>query len=194
MKLLFDFFPILLFFVAFKFFGIYIATAVMMAASLLQVSLYWLKHRRFEKMHLITLAVVLIFGGSTLIFHNDLFIKWKPTVIYWIFAISFIISQYVGKQNLTQRMLGGQITLPPPIWRRLNHSWIIFFSLMGIINVYVLYNFSTNAWVNFKLFGALGMMVAFLIVQMIYISRYLEAKNDSTPLNTLKPLPDHDES
>lgn len=174
MKLLFDFFPILLFFISFKFFGIYIATATTMAASIVQVGLYWLKHRRFEMLHMITLFVVVIFGGSTLLLHNDLFIKWKPTAIYWVFALAFFGSQFIGKKPLIERMLGGQMTLPNKIWQRLNYSWIIFFIIMGIANVYVLYHFSTNAWVNFKLFGTLGLTVVFLILQAIYMSKYMQ--------------------
>ena len=188
MKLLFDFFPVLLFFAAFKWYGIYVATAVIMAASLLQLGIYWLKHRRFEKLHIITLIVVLIFGGTTLLFHNDLFIKWKPTVIYWAFTLCFFGSQFIGKKNLAQRMLDRQITLPSNVWRRINSSWALFFLLMGIINVYVLYHFSTNAWVNFKLFGAMGMTIAFLIGQFVYMSRYLEAKNESASITTPPPV------
>lgn len=188
MKLLFDFFPILLFFLAFKVFGIYTATAVTMAASLLQVSVYWLKNRRFESLHLITLAIVILLGGSTLWLHNDLFIKWKPTVIYWIFALFFLGSQFIGKKPLVQRLLGAQLSLPHLVWRRLNFSWIIFFSLMGMLNVYVLYHFSTNAWVNFKLFGSLGLTLAFLVVQAIYMSRFMEQKNMTTSMPINPPV------
>jgi len=174
MKLLFDFFPILLFFISFKLFGIYIATATTMAASIAQVGFYWLKHRRFETLHMITLIVVVLFGGSTLLLHNDLFIKWKPTAIYWVFALAFLGSQFLGKKTLIQRMLDAQMTLPSNVWQRLNYSWVIFFTLMGIANVYVLYHFSTNAWVNFKLFGTLGLTVVFLIFQAIYMSKYMQ--------------------
>lgn len=194
MKLLFDFLPLLLFYIAFKLYGIYVATAVLMIASFLQIGVYWLKHRRFEKLPLITLAMVLVFGSTTLILHNELFIKWKFTAFYWILTLCFFGSQFIGKKNLIQRMLDKQMTLPAHVWRRLNHSWALFFLLMGIVNVYVLYHFSTSAWVNFKLFGAFGMTVVFLIVQFIYMSRYLEAKNDSTPFphTPLKKSPSDD--
>jgi intracellular septation protein len=181
MKLLFDFLPLLLFYIAFKFYGIYIATAVLMAVSFLQIGVYWLKHRRFEKLPLITLAMVLLFGGITLAFHDDMFIKWKFSVLYWLLALCFLGSQFIGQKNLMQRMLDKQITLPVQVWRRVNQSWALFFLAMGFVNVYVMYHFSTNAWVNFKFFGAFGLTVAFLIAQFVYMSRYLEAKNDSAP-------------
>lgn len=176
MKLLFDFFPIFIFFLAFKFFGIYIATATTMAASLLQVAIYWLRHKSFESLHIITLITVMLFGGTTLLLHNELFIKWKPTAIYWIFAVVFLGSQFIGKKPLIQRLLDSKMSLPKAVWQRLNISWVLFFAVMGIANVYVLYHFSTNAWVNFKLFGTLGLTILFLIFQAIYMSKYLDVK------------------
>ncbi len=181
MKLLYDFFPIFLFFVAFKLFGIYIATAITMLGSLLQVGIYWLQYRKFEVLHLITLATIVLLGSITLLLHNEVFIKWKPTAIYWIFAVVFLGSRFVGKKPLIQRLLDTQITLPILIWQRLNLAWVTFFTMMGGINVYVLYHFSTNTWVNFKLFGALGMTIAFLIAQAIYMSRYLDQKQNNVP-------------
>ncbi len=178
MKLLFDFFPIFLFFIAFKLFGIYIATATTMLASLLQVVVYWLKHRRFESLHIITLITVVLLGGSTLLLHNDLYIKWKPTAIYWVFALAFIFSQFIGKKPLIQRLLDSKLSLPRKVWQRLNVSWALFFAIMGIANIYVLYHFSTNGWVNFKLFGTLGLTVLFMIIQAVYMSKYMEAKNN----------------
>ncbi len=179
MKLLFDFFPILLFFIAFKLFGIFIATAVTMAASLVQVAAYWLIYRRFESLHLITLAMVILLGGSTLLLHNELFIKWKPTAIYWVFALLFLTSRYIGQKTLIQRLLDGKLTLPTLVWRRLNLSWIWFFALMGALNIYVLYNFSTSTWVNFKLFGTMGMTLLFLIAQAIYMAKYLKPQRET---------------
>ena len=163
MKLFFDFFPIFLFFIAFKLAGIYIATVVTMLASLVQVGVYWLKYRKFEILHLITLVIVLLLGSTTLLLHNELFIKWKPTAIYWIFALTFFISQLIGKKPLIQRLLDNQLTLPQFAWQRLNLSWVMFFLCMGILNIYVVYHFSTNTWVNFKLFGTFGISIAFLI-------------------------------
>lgn len=177
MKLLFDFFPILLFFIAFKIFGIYYATGVAMAASLLQVFGYWLKHRRFETMHIITLIVVLLLGSATLFFHNALFIKWKPTAIYWAFALAFLGSQFIGNKPLIQRMMEEKLSLENSIWIRLNLSWVIFFAVMGVVNLIVAYNWSTNAWVNFKLFGTVGLTILFVIVQAIYMARHTKEPN-----------------
>jgi intracellular septation protein len=177
MRLLFDFFPILLFFVAYKFYGIYVATAITMAASCLQVAVYWVKHRKFEPLHIITLILVVILGTTTLWLHNELYIKWKPTAIYWFFALFFLVSQFVGKKPVIQRLLGKQVQLPTLVWQKLNISWILFFIIMGTVNIYVLYHFSTNAWVNFKLFGTLAMTVVFMIIQAIYMSKHLNKHN-----------------
>jgi len=175
MKFLFDFFPVVLFFVVFKFYGIYIATAVAIAASIVQVTAYWLKHRRCESMHIITLALIVVLGGATLMLHNELFIKWKPTGINWAFALVLLGSHFVGKrQPLIQRMMQKNITLPTIIWQRLNISWMLFFALMGATNLYVAYYFDTNTWVNFKLFGVLGLTLLFVVIQAIYLSRHIE--------------------
>lgn len=181
MRILFDFFPILIFFIAYKFFGIFVATALTMAASLVQVSCYWLKHRKFETMHIITLIMVLLFGGSTLWLHNDLFIKWKPTAIYWIFALALLLSQFIGKKPIIQHLLASKVELPSKIWQHLNLSWVIFFTLMGLANVYVLYHFSTNAWVNFKLFGCFGLTLGFLIIQAIYMAKHINRESLNLP-------------
>jgi intracellular septation protein len=174
MKILFDFFPILLFFIAYKWWGIYVATAVTIAASLIQVFTYRIKAKHFDNMHLVTLVIVVLLGSTTLLLHNELFIKWKPTVVYWIFALLFVGSQFIGKNTLIQRLLSAKLNLPERVWRRLNASWAIFFVLMGAANVYVLYHFSTDAWVNFKLFGTLGLTLLFVVVQGIYMSRHIQ--------------------
>ena len=174
MKLLFDFFPIILFFIAYKLFGIYVATAVAMLASFLQVAGFWFKHHRFESTHLITLVIILLLGSATIFLHDAMFIKWKPTVVYWIFALLFLGTQFIGNKTLIQRMIGGKITLPNFVWNRLNLLWGIFFAVMGVANLYVVYNFTTNAWVNFKLFGTLGLTIVFVVLQSFYIARYIE--------------------
>lgn len=175
MKFLFDYFPIICFFIAYKFYGIYIATAVTMAASFLQVAFYWLKHRRFEKLHIITMILIFVLGGSTLILHEEIFIKWKPSIIYWIFALVLIFSQFFSEKPLLRKMLGEKIQIPNKIWNRINLSWAIFFILLGALNVYVVYHYTTNSWVNFKLFGTLGLTFVFVIIQAFYLARYMES-------------------
>lgn len=172
MKLLFDFFPIVLFFIAYKLYGIYAATVAAIIASFLQVGLFWFKHRRFETTHLLTLGLIVIFGGATLLLQDEVFIKWKPSVLNWLLGLVFLGSHFVGKQTITQRMLGGNISLPTRGWARLNLSWSAFFILLGFINLYVVYNFDTDTWVNFKLFGMLGLTFLFIILQAIYLSRH----------------------
>jgi len=182
MKLLIDFFPIVIFFIAFKMYDIYVATAVLIIASLLQTTIHWLVHRKFEKMHVITLVLVCVFGGLTLILQDEMFIKWKPTVINWLFAIAFIGSQFIGEKSLLQRMMGDHMSLPAHIWLRLNIAWTLFFIALGIINLYVAYSFDTETWVNFKLFGLLGLTFVFVVAQSIYVARFIEEPaKDQTP-------------
>ncbi len=178
MKLFFDFFPVLLFFITFKMHddpqrGILVATAVIIAATLVQVGVTWFRNRRVERIHVITLVLVVIFGGATLLLKDEIFIKWKPTVVNWLFAAAFLTSEFIGKQNLVQRMMEGSIQLPNFVWRRLNLSWVLFFTIMGVLNLYVVYNFDTDTWVDFKLFGLLGLTLAFVIAQGFYLSRHM---------------------
>lgn len=173
MKFLFDYFPIICFFIAYKIGGIYTATAVAIATSILQVGVYWLRHKKFEKMHVITMLFIVILGGATLIFHRSIFIKWKPTIVYWIFSLVLLVSQFTTKKTLMQRMFKDKIELPLKVWSRLNMSWAIFFLGLGFLNLYVVYHYNTNAWVNFKLFGTLGLMMAFIIAQAVYMSRHM---------------------
>ena len=174
MKLLYDFFPIIIFFVVFKLYGIYAATASAIIASVLQVGGYWLKHRKFEKMQLITLVLITVFGGATLIFHNPMFIKWKVSVINWLFGLAFLGSQFMGKKNFVQRLLDEKIQLPAQVWQRLNTFWVIYFLALGFINIYVVYHFSTSAWVDFKLFGVLGLTLVFVVLQALYLSKHIQ--------------------
>lgn len=177
MKFLFDFFPILLFFIAYQMYGIYTATAVAIVASFLQVGMFWWKHRRFETMHLVTLAIIGVFGGATLLLQDEMFIKWKPTVLNWLFGLAFLGSQYIGEKSFAQRMLGNNIALPVSVWQRLNLSWVVFFIAMGFVNLYVVYNFDTDTWVNFKLFGMMGLTLAFVVMQAVYLSRYIKPES-----------------
>ena len=176
MKFLFDLFPILLFFVAYKFQGIYVATAVAIGASVLQVAWFWWRHRRVEMMHVITLVLIVVLGGATLWLHDELFIKWKPTVLYWMFASVLSVSALFFRKNLIRSMLGEQIQLPDPAWNKLNYSWAGFFAGMGFLNLYVAFNFPTDIWVDFKLFGGMGLMLAFVIAQGLFLAKYVEPK------------------
>jgi intracellular septation protein len=181
MKLLYDFFPILLFFIAYKLYGLYAATAVAIGASLLQVGFFWLKHRRFERMHLISLALIIVLGGLTLFSRDATFIKWKPTLVNWLFAVVFAASHFIGAKPLVARMLSQQIELPDSVWVRLNLSWIAFFLLAGAANLYVAFYYRPELdeavrealWVNFKLFGLLGMTLLFVVAQAFYLARHL---------------------
>lgn len=174
MKFLVDFFPIVLFFVAYKFYGIYVATGAAMVTSLIQVGYEWFRHRKIDTMQWMTLILIFLLGGATLLLHKEIFIKWKPTVINWLLAVLFWGSHYIGKEPLIKRMMSAQVKLPEGVWSKLSFSWVGFFVLSGIVNIYVAYHFSTNAWVNFKLFGVLGMTVVFVMLQAVYLSRYFK--------------------
>jgi len=175
MKFLFDLFPILLFFLAYKLYDIYVATAVAIGAAFLQTGLYWLKHRKFETMHLVTLGILVLFGGLTLALHDPLFIKWKPTVVNWLFAVVFLGSRFIGQRTLVERMMSHAISAPAAVWLKLNWAWTVFFIVIGLMNLFVAYNYSEETWVNFKLFGMLGLTLAFVFAQAIYLSRFMEA-------------------
>lgn len=177
MKLLFDFLPIVVFFLVYKSTNdIILATAVLIPATLLQVSYTWWKHRQVEKMHMISLVLVVLLGGATVLAGDGDFIKWKPTVVNWLFAAVFLGSQFIGSRNIIHRMMGDKIELPHKVWRTLNLAWVGFFVLSGAANLYVAFNFSEDIWVDFKLFGLLGMTVVFIILQGIYLSSHLQNK------------------
>jgi len=176
MKFLFDIFPVILFFVAFKLYDIYVATAVAIAATVVQIAWVWLRHRKVEKMLWVSFGVIVVFGGATLVLQDETFIKWKPTVLYWLFAGALAIAELGFRKNLIRAMMESQIALPDPVWRRLLASWIGFFAVMGAINLAVAFNFSTETWVNFKLFGGIGLMLVFIVLQALMLARYAEQK------------------
>jgi intracellular septation protein len=190
MKLLFDFFPIFIFFVCFKLFGIYTATAVAIVLSILQVIVFRIKYQRYEKLHVISLLMITVLGGATLIFHNPWFIKWKPTAIYWLTSVIFLGSAYIGKKPIIQKIMESNITLPEKIWRRLSHAWSVFFALMGIANLYVAHHYDTNTWVNFKLFGGAGCTLLFVLLQALYLAKHVKT-SDIKPKLTKSPVQDH---
>jgi len=201
MKLLFDLFPVILFFVAYNYSEknpetaaawvsslmgdsavdikqapILLATVVVIAATVAQIIWVHLKHGKVDKMLWVSLVLVSVFGGLTLIFQDENFIKWKPTILYWVFAGSMAFASLVLKKNAIKTMLGEQLTLPEPVWNRVNFSWIGFFAFMGCLNLFVAYNFSTDTWVNFKLFGGMGLLFVFVLGQGFLLSKYVEEK------------------
>ena len=176
MKLLFDLFPVILFFIAFKFQGIYVATAVAIAATFCQVGWVWAKHRKVDTMLWASLALIVVFGSATLLLHDETFIKWKPTVLYWLFGAGLFCADIIFGKNLIRAMMQSQITVPDAVWRKLNLSWVFFLALMGSANLYVAYHFSTDNWVNFKLFGSIGLMLVFVLLQGLMLAKYIEDK------------------
>jgi intracellular septation protein len=173
MKFLFDLFPVILFFVAFQLWGIYVATAVAIGASVAQIAWLALRRRKIERMLWASLAIIVVFGGLTLALHDKTFIQWKPTVLYWLFGSVLAGSALTGR-NLIRSMMSEQMRLPAHVWTRLNWSWVGFFAFMGAANLVVAYNFSERAWVSFKLFGGMGLMLAFVLAQAAFLARYVE--------------------
>ncbi len=217
MKLLIDFFPVLLFFVAYKAADIYVATAVAIGASALQVGWFWIGRRRVETMHLVTLGLLVVFGGLTIVLQDRTFIMWKPSIVNWLFAAAFLTSQFVGDRTLVERMMAHAVEVPQPTWRRLNLTWVAFFTISGLANLYVASGFFSAehallaaaghlpvdlahcdqtltgellslcqtaaareaSWVNFKLFGMMGLTIAFVIGQAFYLARHIRDRGDA---------------
>ncbi len=204
MKFLFDFLPVILFFGTFKLaeahpddaarfttshFGaivsggvvgadeapVLLATLVVIVATLLQVATQLLRGKKVDMMLWVTFGLVVVLGGATVWFHNPTFIKWKPSVLYWAMGLAFWLSQAVFRKNLLQALIGEQLELPPKVWQRLNVAWVGFFGLMGVLNLYVAYTYSTSTWASFKAFGATGLMLVFMLAQGFYLSRHLKA-------------------
>ena len=177
MKLLLDFFPILLFFVSYKLSDIYTATAVLMAATTVQMAVIYLRERSLQTMHKITLVLVLGFGALTLGLHDERFIKWKPTVLYSAMSLGLAIATWGLKKSPIKGLLGSQLELPDPVWARLNVAWVFYCAFMALANAYVAQNFSTEEWVNFKLWGYV-FPVTFILGQGIYIARHMQTPPD----------------
>ena len=179
MKLLIDFFPIILFFVAFKAWGIYVATGVAIVATIAQIAYIHFKHGKVEPMQWLSLGVIVLFGGATLLAQSETFIKWKPTVLYWLMGGALLVGQLLFRKNFIQSLMGAQVELPAPVWLKLNWAWAGFFVAMGVLNLWVAYNFDTDTWDNFKLFGGMGLMFVFVIAQALYLSRHMK-EGDAT--------------
>jgi intracellular septation protein len=175
-KFLFDLFPLILFFVAYKFADIYVATGVAMAAAILQIIWIKLTGKKIEGMHWINLGVIVVFGGATLWLKDDTFIKWKPTVLYWMFGSVLLISKLFMGRNVMQKLLGEKISMSEPAWTRLNLSWGVFFLCAGGINLFVAFSgyFTESQWVNFKVFGLMGLLIVFVIAQSVWLGKHIE--------------------
>lgn len=196
MKLLLDFLPIVIFFIVYKFApetidaispflnadqiqqlsdmpAMVLATAVLIPATMLQILYTKISTGKVETMHLVTLALVVTMGGATVILQDKTFIQWKPTVVNWLFAAAFFGSRYIGNKTILERMMGQNLTLPANAWNNLNYAWVAFFAFSGTANLYVAYNFSEDVWVNFKLFGLLGLTILFIIAQSFYLYRFM---------------------
>lgn len=173
MKFLFDLLPVILFFVGFKLYGIFAATAIAIGATLAMIVYAKLRHGKIEKMLLVNGVIISVLGGITLLLHDKTYIMWKPTVLYWVLAATLLIANQFFNKNFIQQMMGKVINAPAPIWSRLNCVWVIFLIGLGFLNLYVAFNFSENTWVNFKLFGVTGMMFVFIIAQTLALKKYL---------------------
>jgi intracellular septation protein len=175
MKFFFDLFPIIFFFIAFKLADIYVATAMAIVATIIQVAWVWFRQRRVDTLLWVSLALIVVFGSMTLILHDENFIKWKLTVFYWLVAITLLVSATVFGKNLIRAALQeAQIEAPDRVWTWLNLAWAAFFAFMGALNLFVAQTFSTAAWVNFKLFGTMGLMLIFFLTQGAWLSRYIK--------------------
>jgi intracellular septation protein len=180
MKMLADLFPVILFFIAYQLFDIYVATQVAIAAAALQVAYHKFRYGQVANTQWLTLGLLVVFGGLTLALRDPTFIKWKPTVVNWLFAGAFLLSQLFMRRSLLRRMMDHAVALPDAVWLRLNTAWVLFFFSMGVVNLYVAYNYSEQTWVNFKLFGFLGLTLAFMLAQGFYLARHMEPQNPTT--------------
>ncbi len=185
MKLLIDFFPVIAFFIAYKAFDIYIATSVLIVTFIAQFLFDWKRNGKINKMHLTSLVLVLVFGGITLFLRDEKFIQWKPTVVNWLFAAAFLLAPIFTEKTLVQRLMGKTVELAPGLWAQLNSMWVLFFLLSGAANLYVVYNYDEETWVNFKLFGMLGLTFIFILLQGVWLSRKasLLEEGQSEPAN-----------
>ncbi|MES2204784.1 MAG: septation protein A [Pseudomonadota bacterium] len=183
MQIFYDLFPLFFFFIAYKFMGIYVATGVAIAASVIQVVYTRIRHKNYQTIQVVTCVMIVVFGGMTLAFHNPVFIKWKPTMINWILAIIFIGSQHIGKQSVLQRMLHDKISAPAYVWRTLNTMWVSFFIFTGTLNLIVAYNVDTDTWVNFKVFGMLGLTFIFGVIQAFYLAKHIKTSGPAVENN-----------
>jgi intracellular septation protein len=175
MRLLIDFFPLAVFFVAFKLWDIYVATGVAIAATVLQIVWIRLHHGKVDPMQWVSLAIIVLFGGATILLHDDMFIRIKPTILYWVLGGVLAGGQLFMRRNPMKALMGAQMELPETVWRALGWSWAAFFAAMGALNLWVAFHFDEKTWVNFKVFGILGLMVVFVVVQAVFLGRYVKS-------------------
>jgi intracellular septation protein len=180
MKFLYDLFPVILFFIAFKLTDIYVATGVAIGATVLQIGLLAVLRKKIDPMLWVSFGIIAVFGGATLVLHDETFIKWKPTVLYWMFAAALAGSALLLRKNLIRSMLGKQLQLHEPAWSKLNWSWVAFFMFMGAVNLVIAFNFTTDQWVTYKLFGGTGLMLLFVIAQALFLARHVQEEEKPT--------------
>jgi len=172
-KIIFDFFPIVLFFITYKYYDLYVATAVVIGATFFQVLFSWFKHHKVETMQWVTLGLMVVMGGATLYLQDEQFIKWKLTIIEWLFGAVLLGSHFIGKKTIMEKMMGANLELPKKIWSILNFVWAFFFIGVGTVNIYVMFNYNTEDWVYFKTFGVPALMAVFIVVQMVFLYKYI---------------------
>ncbi|MBV7300160.1 septation protein A [Enterovibrio paralichthyis] len=178
MKQLLDFIPLIIFFALYKMYDIYTATGALIVATIIQVAVTWFLYKKVEKMQIVTAILVAVFGGMTLFFQDDNFIKWKVTIVYVLFAAGLVVSQLMGKP-LIKGMLGKEITLPDSVWRNINNAWVAFFAVLAVLNVYVAYRMPLDVWVNFKVFGLMALTLVFTLASGVYIYKHLPKEKES---------------
>ena len=173
MKFIADLLPVILFFIAYQVFDIYVATAVAVAAAGLQIAYLRIRQRPISTMQWVTLVLLMVFGGLTLLLHDPVFVKWKPTIVNWLFGAVFLVAPLFSQRTPIERLMGHAMTLPQEVWRRLNLAWGLFFCTLGGVNLFVAYRFDEATWVNFKLFGLLGLTLVFALAQGLYLTRHM---------------------
>ena len=176
MRMIADLFPVFVFFVAYQLHGIYVATAVAIGASIIQAAYYKLRYGQVQQVQWVMLGMLVLLGGMTLAMHDPTFIKWKPTVVNWLFAIAFLFSQLFMRRGLLRRLIDHSVSMPDYAWQRLNIAWVGFFFTIGVLNLYVAYTYSEQTWVNFKLFGMLALTLTFMIAQGFYLARFMRSE------------------
>lgn len=187
MKFLFDFFPLISFYAVYQIYkayfdsedAIFAATGAIIVATIIQLAYNWIRHNKIEKMHVITVVLVTVFGGATILLHDPIYIKWKVSVVNWLFGLAFLSSHFIGEKTIVERMMSSAISVPKNIWTRLNSSWALFFIGMGFLNVYIFRNFDEETWVGFKVYGLLGLTFLFVVIQGVFLSRHIT--NEETP-------------